>query len=58
MIHRDYKLSSFLRVELYLNWDCGISAGDGKFSESQSISVNKYVTNKMYCATFSTACHK
>jgi len=35
-----------------------MSTGDGKFSESQSISVNKYVAKKIYCATFSTVCYR
>jgi hypothetical protein len=43
--------STFPCVELYLGWDC-VSSGDGKFSESQSISINKYEARKIYYATF------
>ena len=45
-------------ADLDLNWYCGVSTSDGRFPESQNISINRYVTNKIYCATFPAACYQ
>lgn len=43
---RDLKFPTFPSVDRDLNWDCGVSTSDGKFSESHNIS--KQVCNKTY----------
>lgn len=42
-------------AKLDINWYCGGWTSDGRFSESQMLSVNRKVTKKIYSAKFLAA---
>jgi hypothetical protein len=50
MTHRDLWHLTFPRVELDLNWDCGAWTSDARFTEAHLISINRYITRKIYFA--------
>lgn len=50
-------LLTFRHVELDLIWDCGISAGDGRFSESQNIWMSRYIMKNICFVKGATSKH-